>query len=219
MWPFTKRPAKLELLAVISLTLLVLTSCGGEVRHAEAGIPSSEAGSHLVGPGDSLQIFVLDHPDLSTAVAVRPDGKISIPLVDDMQAAGKSPTQLARDIEGVLGKYVRTPVVTVIVPGFVGQTAQQIRVVCQAVKPSTVQYRQGLTVLDYMIETGCGSEFARKIDQNFQLLPGDVLIIPQSGDNAIIILRSGDVIIPKQKSLRGDVIITPHSGDAIIIPR
>jgi len=133
-----------------------------------------------------------------------------------MQAAGKSPTQLARDIEGVLGTYVRTPVVTVIVQGFVGQ---QIRVVCQAVKPSTVQYRQGLTVLDYMIETGCGSEFARKIDQNFQLLPGDVLIIPQSGDNAIIILRSGDVIIPKQKSLLGDVIITPHSGDAIIIPR
>jgi polysaccharide biosynthesis/export protein len=216
MWPFTKRPAKLELLAVISLTLLVLTSCGGEVRHAEAGIPSSEAGSHLVGPGDSLQIFVVDHPDLSTAVAVRPDGKISIPLVDDMQAAGKSPTQLARDIEGVLGTYVRTPVVTVIVQGFVGQ---QIRVVCQAGKPSTLQYRQGLTVLDYMIETGCGSEFARKIDQNFQLLPGDVLIIPQSGDNAIIILRSGDVIIPKQKSLLGDVIITPHSGDAIIIPR
>ena len=213
MWPFTKRPAKLELLAVISLTLLVLTSCGGEVRHAEAGIPSSEAGSHLVGPGDSLQIFVLDHPDLSTAVAVRPDGKISIPLVDDMQAAGKSPTQLARDIEGVLGTYVRTPVVTVIVQGFVGQ---QIRVVCQAVKPSTVQYRQGLTVLDYMIETGCGSEFARKIDQNFQLLPGDVLII---GDNAIIILRGddaitiprwGDVIIPKQKSLPGDVIIIPR---------
>jgi len=216
MWPFTKRPAKLELLAVISLTLLVLTSCGGEVRHAEAGIPSSEAGSHLVGPSDSLQIFVVDHPDLSTAVAVRPDGKISIPLVDDMQAAGKSPTQLARDIEGVLGTYVRTPVVTVIVQGFVGQ---QIRVVCQAGKPSTLQYRQGLTVLDYMIETGCGSEFARKIDQNFQLLPGDVLIIPQSGDNAIIILRSGDVIIPKQKSLLGDVIITPHSGDAIIIPR
>jgi len=216
MWPFTKRPAKLELLAVISLTLLVLTSCGGEVRHAEAGIPSSEAGSHLVGPGDSLQIFVLDHPDLSTAVAVRSDGKISIPLVDDMQAAGKSPTQLARDIEGVLGTYVRTPVVTVIVQGFVGQ---QIRVVCQAGKPSTLQYRQGLTVLDYMIETGCGSEFARKIDQNFQLLPGDVLIIPQSGDNAIIILRGddaitiprwGDVIIPKQKSLPGDVIIIPR---------
>jgi len=216
MWPFTKSPAKLELLAVISLTLLVLTSCGGEVRHAEAGIPSSEAGSPLVGPGDYLHITVSDHADLSTVVAVRPDGKISTPLVNDMQAAGKSPTQLARDIEGVLGTYVRTPVTTVIVQGFVGQ---QIRVVCHAGKPSTLQYRQGLTVLDYMIETGCGSEFARKIDQNFQLLPGDVLIIPQSGDNAIIILRSGDVIIPKQKSLLGDVIITPHSGDAIIIPR
>jgi polysaccharide export outer membrane protein len=120
-----------------------------------------------------------------------------------MQAAGKSPTQLARDIEGVLGTYVRTPVVTVIVQGFVGQ---QIRVVCHAGKPSTLQYRQGLTVLDYMIETGCGSEFARKIDQNFQLLPGDVLIIPQSG--AIIVLR-GD-----------DAITIPRLGDnAIIIPR
>jgi len=203
-------------LAIISLTFLVLTSCGGEVRHAEAGIPSSEAGSPLVGPGDYLHITVSDHADLSTVVAVRPDGKISTPLVNDMQAAGKSPTQLARDIEGVLGTYVRTPVVTVIVQGFVGQ---QIRVVCQAGKPSTLQYRQGLTVLDYMIETGCGSEFARKIDQNFQLLPGDVLIIPQSGDNAIIILRGddaitiprwGDVIIPKQKSLPGDVIIIPR---------
>jgi len=147
---------------------------------------------------------------------VRPDGKISIPLVDDIQAAGKSPTQLARDIEGVLGKYVRTPVVTVIVQGFVGQTAQQIRVVCQAVKPSTVQYRQGLTVLDYMIETGCGSEFARKIDQNFQPLPGDVLIIPQSG--AIIVLRGDDAITIPQ--LGDNAIIIPRSSDdAIIIPR
>ena len=181
-------------LAIISLTFLVLTSCGGEVRHAEAGIPSSEAGSPLVGPGDYLHITVSDHADLSTVVAVRPDGKISTPLVNDMQAAGKSPTQLARDIEGVLGTYVRTPVTTVIVQGFVGQ---QIRVVCHAGKPSTLQYRQGLTVLDYMIEAGCWSEFARKIDQTFQLLPGDVIITPHSGDNAIIILRSGDVIIPR----------------------
>jgi len=148
-------------LAIISLTFLVLTSCGGEVRHAEAGIPSIEAGSYLVGPGDSLQIYVWDHADLSTAVAVRPDGKISIPLVDDMQAAGKSPTQLARDIEGVLGKYVRTPAVTVIVQGFVGQSAPQID---QKLLPGDV------------------------IIPKQKVLAGDVIITPHSGD-AIIIPR------------------------------
>jgi len=161
MWPFTKSPAKLELLAVISLTLLVLTSCGGEIRHAQAGIPSSEAGSHLVGPSDSLAIFVLDHPDLSTVVAVRTDGKTSTPLVVDLQAAGKSPTQLARDIEDVLGEYIRMPVVTVTVQGFVGQSAPQID---QKLLPGDV------------------------IIPKQKVLAGDVIITPHSGD-AIIIPR------------------------------
>jgi polysaccharide export outer membrane protein len=139
---------------------------------------------------------------------VRPDGRISTPLVEDLQAAGKSPTALARDVENVLKQYVRTPVVTVIVQTFVGQTEQQIRVVGQAVKPRALQYRQGMTVLDVMIEVGGLSEFAGgnrarimrnvngqvaeirvrlsdllnegKADQNVRMLPGDVLIIPQS---------------------------------------
>jgi len=192
--------------------LLIMTACAGGSKRASTGVPagtvSTEPSSYLVGPGDSLQIFVWDHAELTTTVAVRPDGKISTPLVEDLQAAGKSPTQLARDIEAVLSAYVRTPVVTVIVQGFVGQTEQQIRVVGQAVKPSTLQYRQGMTVLDVMIEVGGLSEFAGgnrarivrnvngksteirvrlndllndgKIEQNVKMFPGDVLIIPQS---------------------------------------
>ncbi len=196
----------------ICLSMLLLAGCAGDggVARSSGVSPGSgvEAGSYLVGPSDSLQIFVWDHAELTTTVAVRPDGKISTPLVEDLQAGGKTPTQLARDIEKVLSQYVRTPVVTVIVQGFVGQTAQQIRVVGQAVKPRTLQYREGMTVLDVVIEVGGLSEFAGgnrarivrnvdgkpteirvrlkdllndgKIDQNVHMLPGDVLIIPQS---------------------------------------
>jgi len=202
---------KIALAAVALFSLPVITSCAGGSRTASGVSPAAlptEPTAYLVGPGDSLQIFVWDHAELTTTVAVRPDGKISTPLVEDLQAAGKSPTQLARDVEGVLSKYVRTPVVTVIVQGFVGQTEQQIRVVGQAVKPSTLQYRQGMTVLDVMIEVGGLSESAGgnrarivrnvngksteirvrlndllndgKIEQNLKMLPGDVLIIPQS---------------------------------------
>jgi polysaccharide export outer membrane protein len=155
-----------------------------------------------------LQIFVWDHGDLSTNVQVRPDGKISTPLVEDLQAAGRTPTQLARDIEGILKEYIRTPVVTVIMQGFVGEGAQQIRVVGQAASPMALQYKQGMTVLDVMIQVGGLSEFAagnkakvvRKtadgeveirvrlddllndgdIKQDIEMMPGDVLIIPQS---------------------------------------
>lgn len=163
---------------------------------------------YLVGPGDSLQIFVWDHPDLTVSVQVRPDGRISTPLVEDLQAAGKQPTELARDIEGVLRGFVRSPVVTVIVQSFVGEVQQQIRVVGQAAEPKALQYRQGMTVLDVVIEVGGLSEFAagnraeivREVDgestrirvrlndllnkgrikENVAMQPGDVLIIPQS---------------------------------------
>ena len=139
---------------------------------------------------------------------MRPDGKISTPLVEDLQAAGRTSTELARDIENVLKEYIRTPVVTVIMQGFVGEGAQQIRVVGQAVSPSAMQYKQGMTVLDVMIQVGGLSEFAAgnkakivrktadgeveirvKLDnllndgdirQNVEMKPGDVLIIPQS---------------------------------------
>jgi len=96
-------------------------------------------GEYLIGPGDSLQIFVWDHADLSTTVQVRPDGKISTPLVEDLEASGKTPTALARDIERVLSEYVRSPVVTVIMQSFVGDAQQQVRVVGQAVSPRALR--------------------------------------------------------------------------------
>jgi polysaccharide export outer membrane protein len=197
-------------LVVIS-TLLSACASGRTTYDASDVIGSADErpeSEYLIGPGDALQIFVWDHADLSTTVAVRPDGKISTPLVEDLEAAGRTPTQLARDIEGVLSQYVRTPVVTVIMQGFVGEQAQQVRVVGQAVSPQALQFRNGMTVLDVMIQVGGLSEFAsgnrakivRKtaqgeveikvrlddllnkgdIGENVAMQPGDVLIIPES---------------------------------------
>jgi polysaccharide export outer membrane protein len=165
-------------------------------------------GDYLIGPGDALQIFVWDHSDLSSPVQVRPDGKISTPLVEDLQAAGKTPTLLARDVEKTLSQYVRSPVVTVIVQNFVGASDQQIRVVGAALQPKALRYRTNMTVLDVVIEAGGLSPLAagnrakivRKVDgedreirvrlddlvhkgrikQNVPMLPGDVLVIPVS---------------------------------------
>lgn len=201
---------KIPLLAATFFCLSLLAGCGSTpTRTANAGTGTEAAASqYLVGPGDSLHVFVWDHADLTTTVQVRPDGRISTPLVEDLQAAGKSPTELARDVERVLGQYVRSPVVTVIVQTFVGESGQQIRVVGQAVGPKTLQYRQGMRVLDVVIAAGGLSQFAAgnrariirvvggqeteirvrlddllndgRIDQNLQMQPGDVLIIPQS---------------------------------------
>jgi len=188
----------------------LLAGCAS-TDHNAIDVPESAAGesdNYLIGPGDSLQIFVWDHADLSTGVQVRPDGKISTPLVEDLQAAGKMPTELARDIEKVLSEFVRSPVVTVIMQSFQGEAEQQVRVVGQATQPIAVPYRQGMTVLDVMITVGGLTEFAagnrskivRKVDgkpieirvrlddllndgqieENIRMLPGDVLIIPES---------------------------------------
>jgi polysaccharide export outer membrane protein len=202
---------KLKSILVIFLAL-GLASCASERPAYDASeIPdevATQSSEYAIGPGDSLQIFVWDHADLSTEVQVRPDGRISTPLVEDLQAAGRTPTQLARDIEDVLKEYVRTPVVTVIMQQFVGEGSQQIRVVGQAASPRSLQFKQGMTVLDVMIEVGGLAEFAagnrakiiRKtpdgevdikvrlddllndgdIGQNVTMMPGDVLIIPQS---------------------------------------
>lgn len=202
---------KLRFLCVSAVTVLMAACASERPTYDAQDVNESVADSsteYAIGPGDSLQIFVWDHADLSVGVQVRPDGKISTPLVEDLQAAGRTPTQLARDIEGVLKEYVRSPVVTVIMQGFVGEGAQQIRVVGQAVAPRALQYKQGMTVLDVLIEVGGLSEFAagnrakliRKtgngeveirvrlndllndgdIDQDVKVMPGDVLIIPQS---------------------------------------
>src|SRR5690606_9596739 len=159
----------------VAVSFAALVACAG-TDYKASDLPeeiSGQSDEYQIGPGDSLQIFVWDHEDLSTTVEVRPDGKISTPLVEDLQAAGKTATQLARDIEAVLAEYVRSPVVTVIMQSFAGSAEQQVRVVGQAVSPRAIRYRQGMTVLDVVIEVGGLSEFA-------------------AGNNAKIIRKVGD---------------------------
>jgi len=164
--------------------------------------------TYLIGPGDEVQIFVWRNPEVSQSVTVRPDGKISTPLVEDLQASGKTPTQLARDLEKALETYIRQPIVTVIVAGGIGPYSEQIRVVGQATKPQAIAYKQRMTLLDVMIAVGGLTEFAdgnntkivRVVDDqqqeylarvddllndgdinaNVDMLPGDILIIPES---------------------------------------
>ena len=114
----------------------------------------------IIGPGDNVNIVVWRNPELSMSVPVRPDGKIATPLVEDLPAIGKDATTLARDIEKALAKYIRDPVVTVIVTSFVGQYSEQIRVVGEASKPQILPYKQKMTVLDVMIAVGGLTDFA-----------------------------------------------------------
>lgn len=199
----------LPMLGVFALTGVGACGGGPAVLPADGTASGAQSNdSYVIGPGDGLQVFVWGHEDLSTDVSVRPDGAISTPLVEDMQAAGRTPTQLARAIETALSEFVRTPTVTVIVRDFVGEYAQQIRVVGQAAEPQALSFRNGMTLLDVMIEVGGLSEFAagnrakvvRRVNgeaseirvrvddllndgdmqQNIRMMPGDVLIIPES---------------------------------------
>lgn len=162
---------------------------------------------YVIGPGDTLQVFVWRNPELTTTVPVRPDGKISTPLVEDMVAVGKTPSQLARDIETVLGEYVRSPQINVIVTQ-PASAFSQVKVIGQVVRPQAIAYRDGLTVLDAVLAVGGLGPFAagnrgkvvrmengkpREIKvkiadlvnngdmrQNIALQPGDVVVIPES---------------------------------------
>jgi polysaccharide export outer membrane protein len=163
---------------------------------------------YLIGPGDTIQISVWRNPDLSVTIPVRPDGKMSSPLVEDLWASDKTATQLARDIEKVLAKYVRNPVVTVIVTNFGGVYRQQVRVIGEATTPQALPYRENMTLLDVMIAVGGITDFAAgnkasvvrrngsgsqqfgvrlkdlvkggDLSANVAMRPGDILIIPQS---------------------------------------
>ncbi len=163
---------------------------------------------YLIGPGDTVEIFVWRNPDVSTSVPVRPDGHLTAPLLEDLPAAGKTPTELAREIEEKLSTYLRDPLVTVIVNGFVGTYDQQIRIVGEAAEPQSILYRDSMTVLDVMIAVGGLTEFAdankttliRVVDgkqqqftvrlddlirdgdisANVDMQPGDILIIPEA---------------------------------------
>jgi polysaccharide export outer membrane protein len=194
--------------AAVTIVVLIVAGCAGgpglPPAPAASSLPSAE---YIIGPGDKLNIFVWRNPELSTSVEVRPDGRLSIPLVEDVVAIGKTPTHLARDLEQRLAKYVKEPVVTVIAEGFVGPFTEQVRVVGEAEQPRAVPYRADMTVLDLMIAVGGLTRYASgnntvlvrtvggrqqsytvhlsdllndgDVSSNVALQPGDILIIPQ----------------------------------------
>lgn len=159
---------------------------------------------YRIGPGDALNVMVWRNPEVSMSVAVRPDGRITTPLVEDLPAIGKTPTQLARDIEKALGKYIQEPIVTVIVSNFVGPYTEQIRVIGQAAKPQALPYRQGMSLMDVLIAVGGVTEFAagnrasivRTIDGKQQKFPVRLNDLIKEGDiSANVDVRPGDVLI------------------------
>jgi polysaccharide export outer membrane protein len=149
-----------------ALALLVVSGLAGAAAAADVAKPAAAPAAagdvdpdYIIGPRDTLRVFVLRSPELTAEVPVRPDGKISTPLVNDMQAVGKTASQLAHDIETVLAEYVRSPTVSVIVTNAQGITGQ-VRVVGQAVNPRSLPFRAGMTVLDVVIEVGGLSQYA-----------------------------------------------------------
>lgn len=161
---------------------------------------------YLIGPLDTVNIIVWRNPELSLSVPVRPDGYISTPLVEDLLALGRNPSDLARDVEKALSKYARDPIVTVVVSNFQGASSEQIRIIGEATRPQAIPYRQNMTLLDVMIQVGGLTDFADgnsavlvrgkdsskpygvrlkdlvkrgDISANVDVQPGDVLIIPQ----------------------------------------
>lgn len=189
---------------------LLLVSCSAVAPGTYPPAPAQAITSdytYIIGAGDSVNIVVWRNPELSMSVPVRPDGKIAAPLVDEVMAQGKTSVQLARDVEQVLGKYVRDPIVTVLVNGFIGPYSEQIRVIGEAARPQALPYKTKMTILDVMIAVGGLTDFAAgnsatilrtaegnkqyavrlkdliragDVSANVEMMPGDILIIPQS---------------------------------------
>jgi polysaccharide export outer membrane protein len=196
-------------IAVVFTTLVAvaLSGCASKYPMAPSSVEVNADYAYLIGPGDNLNIVIWRNPELSLSVPVRPDGMITTPLVEDIKATNKTPTQLAREVEKALTKYIQDPIVTIIVTGFVGPYSEQVRVVGQATRPQTIPYRQNMSVLDVMIAVGGLTDFAAgnratilrtregnaqyrvrlndllqkgDVSANVDMRPGDVLIIPES---------------------------------------
>ena len=210
---YLQHPRLNTLRAILVLILAVLSGCGTtSPRSGSAQADNAVGGmdyNYVIGAGDKLNIFVWRNPELSVSgIPVRPDGRISAPLVADIQASGKTPEQLAKDIEARLSQYVKEPLVTVTVMEFTGRLEQQIRIIGEAAEPKSIPYRKNMTLLDAMIAVGGLTEYAAgnkavivrnyqgqksqikvrledlikggDISANIDLAPGDILVIPES---------------------------------------
>ena len=195
---------------VLALAAMGCTSPTAQPPDSAAALTGAAAAEYVIGPGDGLDVFVYSAPELSaTGLPVRPDGRISIPLVPDIVAAGRSPTQLATDIRERLLPYVFEPNVTVMVRNFVGSPAQQVRIIGEAAQPRVLPYREGMTVVDAVIEARGLTRYA-------------------AGNRAEIIRRGGLGTAPstlrvrlddlmRGGDMRQDVPLRP--GDTIVIPQ
>jgi len=188
----------------ILLTCLILAACSSRPLAPE----QSEIvnGDYLIGPGDSLNIIVWRNPEVSMTVSVRPDGKLTTPLVEDLPASGKTSTTLARDIEKALSKFIQQPVVTVVVVGFVGPYSEQIRVIGEAAKPQALPYRQGMSLMDVLIAVGGVTDFAAGNKAS--------IIRVQDGKRQTLGVRLNDLL--KDGDISADVAMRP--GDILLIP-
>jgi len=208
-----KKLTKLLKVVVVLLLAQIISACATKNLLPMATLhPSNTADissyKYLIGAGDVLNIFVWRNPEVSGSFVVRPDGMITTSLVEDIEVSGKTPTELARSIEEILGTYLRDPIVTVTVNNFVGPFSEQIRVIGEAAKPQAINYTQHMTLLDVMIQVGGLTEFADgnaavlvriedskqkqydimigklikdgEISANIDILPGDIIIIPEA---------------------------------------
>jgi polysaccharide export outer membrane protein len=201
-----RRLRALLLLAAAALGLSACSTFQGAYPAPPKTVDAS-AMRYKIGPMDTLNVVVWRNPDLSTVVTVRPDGFVTIPLAEDLQAAGKSPSELSREIEKSLSRLIRDPVVSIVVNGFQGVYGDQVRIVGEAARPQAVAYRKNMTVLDVMIQAGGVTDFAvgngavlirgaeggkeyslrlkdllkrGDISANAAVMPGDIIIVPQS---------------------------------------
>lgn len=202
-WKYSKRLGTL-------ISVLLLSACViNEERPTYPELPSATSDAqystrYRIAPGDSVQIFVWRNPDVSTTVPVRPDGLLSAPLLEEIPAAGKTPAELARDLEAELSTYLRDPLVTVIVNNFVGTYQEQIRVIGETSNPVSILYRDSMTLLDVIVQTGGLTNFAdgnkatlvRMVDgeqQQYSLRLDDLV---RNGDiSANVDMRPGDIVI------------------------
>ena len=189
----------------ICAALCACASSGNTLPAERCPEPEISQTEYRIGSGDLLQIVVWRNEELSTTIPVRPDGRISTPLIDDMQASGKTPSELAAEMESVLGEYLRTPDVSVIVTG--QGSANQIQAIGEILRPQAISYRYGLKLLDVVVAVGGLSEFAAgnradvvrtvggeqvkcrvqiddllrgEITQNINMYPGDMLVVPET---------------------------------------